>query len=539
MIITKFVSYRLRPYFRAVTYLLIFCFALISTGCETTERKTISVKEYHPAMDYKVIGATFKDGSYKTFGGNECKYFQEYQGKKNVLVFEEYTDTVRIDAKSYKLKKSVQVIELKDVQELIIEKYEANTAGTVLITLGIIIGVVLIAGLIVAASSCPFIYSYDGDKYVFDAEPLGGAVCEALSRTDNSRLPNLSPVDGKFKILVKNEADEVQYLDELKLCIVTHEAGITVTPNPEGEYFKYSRVFAPESVTDENGKNVTAFFSSKDKLCWQTEMNPDTLTNNYSDKHSLKFRFRKPEGANNALLFFNGGTALWGSEMIRVMMQLRGDKLDEWYSSVNSRGADLLKLYSFMDREELFTLRVNLLEGNEYNSKTYIPAGGPYGFDDKVIRVPLDKVQGEYTEIVLTPPPGYWKIDQLEIIYEYEKVGNENIKLIDAISSVDQDGKEFSSSITGKDDKYYIMPETGDYSVLYFSVPEGFDRNKNDVFLKTTGYYELNLDKSKPEQTNLIKEIMYTPGKIIEYTFDVYKQRIKSFMVSKNSNKQK
>ncbi|MCI0472427.1 MAG: hypothetical protein L0Y76_02460, partial [Ignavibacteria bacterium] len=155
---------------------------------------------------------------------------------------------------------------------------------------------------------------------------------------------------------------------------------------------------------------------------------------------------------------------------------------------------------------------------------------------DKLIPLQLEKVKGEYVELMLNPPPGYWKMDQVGLIYEYDKVSSENISFIDAENVIDQEGDYQNASLMQTDDNYYVMQFTGDYSNATFKVPEGFNRNTSEVFLKTTGYYTLNnIEMNRPEQTELIKEIMNTPGKIIEYTFHVYNQKIKTMKELKTS----
>ncbi|MCX6161188.1 MAG: hypothetical protein NTV87_07620, partial [Ignavibacteriae bacterium] len=383
--------------------------------------------------------------------------------------------------------------------------------------------------------SCPYIYSFDGTKYIYDAEPLGGVICEGLMRTDYSRLEHLAPdTQGKFKLLIRNENDEQQFLDEIKLLSVSHNKGSFVTPNPEGEFFEYKNVNPPVSVTDESGKDITKFLSEKDDIKWQTDLQSAALSVPNSGKHTLKFKFKKPDGAKSALIFFNGGTALWGSGMVKSMLELRGDKVDDWYKSVNEGGEEFLKLYSFMEREELFFLKVNLLENGKYTVKTYIPGGGPKVDEDKIIRLPLENVSGEYIEFTLNPPAGYWKIDQIGMIFDYEIAGKENIQTINASFGKDQDGNDITSSLSKKDKDYYRMPLVGNKSDLYFDVPAGFDRTKNEIFLKTTGWYEVNIDKTKPEQMDLISEIMSTPGKIIDYSMSLYNLKLKELTEAQN-----
>ncbi len=104
---------------------------------------------------------------------------------------------------------------------------------SIVATLGVIAGIFGIAIVIAIATkeSCPFVYSYDGENYTFDAEPYGGAICPGLKKTDYSRLEHLKPVAGKYRLLVRNEVEETQYTDEMKLLIVGTRRSTKVDPS--------------------------------------------------------------------------------------------------------------------------------------------------------------------------------------------------------------------------------------------------------------------------------------------------------------------
>ena len=260
----------------------------------------------------------------------------------------------------------------------------------------------------------------------------------------------------------------------------------------------------------------------------------DTSGRTVSDRHQLKFKFSKPEGAKRALIFANCGTAYWGSHMIKVFLDMKGDKVSEWYGSLFSSDKEMQKLLQYLVSEELFMMKVNLLEGDNYNTKTFIPGGGPLVYEDRVIRLPLEKVTGDHVEFILNPPAGFWNIDQIGIIYDYDMTGKDKIKEFDAVYAADQDGRNVLAKISNIDKDYYAMPDLGNYSNIEFGMPVGFDKSVNEIFLKTTGYYEIYTDKSKSEQTALIEDIMNTPGKIIEYSMALYKKDMKILSESIN-----
>jgi hypothetical protein len=80
---------------------------------------------------------------------------------------------------------------------------------------------------VVAATkqSCPFVYSWDGSQYVFDAEPYGGAITRGLEKDDFTQLEQLREQDGLYRLKMVNEVDETQLTNLTELWVVDHLLG--------------------------------------------------------------------------------------------------------------------------------------------------------------------------------------------------------------------------------------------------------------------------------------------------------------------------
>ena len=132
-------------------------------------------------------------------------------------------------------------------------------------------------------SSCPFIYSFDGDNYVFNAEPYGGAYTQGLQRTDWCGLENLKEVDGMYSILVSNELEETQYKE------------VKVAPDFSGEIHTVFDPTAPLVAYDRNGKDLLPYVEKNDKVFWVSQDKDTSPQNRGSLKEELIFEFPKPE----------------------------------------------------------------------------------------------------------------------------------------------------------------------------------------------------------------------------------------------------
>ena len=197
-----------------------------------------------------------------------------------------------------------------------------NAATSFLATVGVVALFVAI-GVIIALTkeSCPFVYSWDGSRFVFDAEPFGGAICEGLKRTELCALDYLAEAGGTYRLLVTNEVNETQYTDQLKLIVVDHPQGTIAVPEFAGGIHAIPAPVSPSRADDRGGRDLMPLIGEKDWKFWQTRESDLEKAAGEGWRDELVFEFPKPAETKTARLIFNGCSTLWGSQMIKKVLE--------------------------------------------------------------------------------------------------------------------------------------------------------------------------------------------------------------------------
>ena len=171
---------------RIVAVISILALHNLTYGCTVGSKETVLTDDLPRFSGYAITAAVLVSGESVAFADPGCAY----DGARRMLT-------------GVDIKGMPRVIPIDDVLYVTVDKTDP-VASAFLTALAVVVVVVAALVILVAASSCPFVYSFDGDHFVFDAEPLGGAVSRGLAKTDWSRLERLQPHDGAYELLVRN-----------------------------------------------------------------------------------------------------------------------------------------------------------------------------------------------------------------------------------------------------------------------------------------------------------------------------------------------
>jgi hypothetical protein len=423
----------------------------------------------------------------------------------------------------YTKNKAKKEIDLSSIHAVKIEK--SNAYFVVLYGGVAVVAALLTIGVATApepppTKSCPFIYSFDGKNYVFDAEPYGGAICQSLKRAEWCGLEHIKEINGQYRVLVANELDETQYTDELKVVIVDHPKGTKVAPDISGKIHSILHPLIPVRAVDGKGNDILAVVSKKDEKFWQTrvtEKNPDKKEDL---KDELIFEFPKPADAKKVKLLVNACTSLWGSQVAKKFLELYGNNLDQWYKEVNNFGPAYQRIMKWYFNEELYLLQIRVETKSGWKSKGTIFGGGPFISEDKVYAIDISDVPGDTLRIKITPPATFWMIDYLSV--DYTEDSDLQIREIGPNQAFYNQDQDVCVKLASNDNNYLIMPNKGDKAGLVFPSPpkiEGMDRS---VILKAIGYYDIHLKAEGEPQQEILEKIHSEPGFTIQYALKEY-----------------
>jgi hypothetical protein len=416
--------------------------------------------------------------------------------------FDRHSPTfLRADTLEARVNKQTVNIAVADMQRVWVESTDKKrtTLAVIGVTVGLFAAVVAIA--IATKESCPFVYSWDGTQYVFDGEPYGGAVTRGLERDDYSHLESLRPDSaGLYRLMVTNEVNETQYTNSMELMVIDHQPGARIEMDEWGKPHEVTNAIGPSSARDQDGRDLVSWLSAPDQKIWEPlpSVNPVSGV-----RQEIVLTYPKPRGATHARLIARAGTGLWGSHMIREILQLRGAEVTNWYAALDQGGPALDALRAWNVREELYVLKLDLDEAGTWNPRGLLPGGGPFLTETRVVPLDISRVSGDSLRLRIRPPSGFWALNSFEI--SYADAGQPiAVTTIAPMTGVTSDGRDVLPDLRTSDDKYYAMPTTGDHAFVSFVAPPSRAGAERSVFLHTRGYYRLHLpEKGSADQVAL------------------------------------
>jgi hypothetical protein len=467
-------------------------FLCVQSGCMVNKVSKLDVGQVSEAEKETIVGVTTKAGI--------------------EVAFDRPGGTMRQGVIQGNVKKSSYSVGLDEVQRVWVERRELSTLRTVGLSVGI--AVVAIAGIVAATKqSCPFVYSWDGKQYVFDAEPYGGAIARGLERDDYSELEHLREQNGWYKLLLTNEVDETQYTNLMELWVVDHPPGSHVVSDEAGKLRAYTEIQPLIAARDLSGNDLLPWLRDRDRRIWEPDAVP---VRDGALRQELILTFPKPKTATQANLIANVATGLWGSFMIKKMVELHGRDTAAWLSAFDRDPTAAQAIHAWAEREGTYRLPIEVQEPSGWVVRGMLPSGGPLLAAERVIPLDVSQVPGSELRIRLRPPVGFWAFNSFAASYGTGQAVRVN--RVAATTATSADGRDIVQDLAASDDRYYVMPTTTDRAELSFRAPRKNPGMERAIFLHTRGWYQLHLRNDGAPDDETIARITSVPDAAARYS---------------------
>jgi hypothetical protein len=400
-----------------------------------------------------------------------------------------------------------------------VEVYDVSTGKTVFFSVGIgvliavaAIFVVALIYLAIKGTSCPFIYTFDGERYEFAGEIFSGTIYPPLERHDYLPLPTLKAVDGEYRLKLANEVREVQHTNLTELWVIDHPPGAEVLVDKYGVPHTLTELHSPTEAVTLRGEDISDRIAAADEMIYMGGA-PEEAE---GEVDGVVLTFDRPREASEAKLVMQGKNSFWLDYVYGQFCELFGDRYHEWYEEQKEARAEELLQWSL---EQGIPLAVYVEEGGEWRFVDYYHIAGPMAAKRDVLAFELPAATSEEVKVKLEFGPLFREIDYVAL--DYSADAPVQLYGVPAASAFDETGRDVAGLLRADDDRYYVQPEIGEYAFITFLAPKAAEGSARTTILHTKGHYEiLRGPRGKPDLTLLYS--FKKAGRFIEFSQEIF-----------------
>ena len=362
-----------------------------------------------------------------------------------------------------------------------------------------------------SVTSCPYFYSFDGERYTLDAEPFGQALFEAVQRPDWVRMDHLREVDGTYRIRMANELDEIEHVDEVKLLVADSAAGQRLVPDADGRLHVLVAPQAPRRAATLAGLDVSSAIRARDERAWTSD--PFTRpAGTRAGRDGLVLEFPRPAGATAVTLAFTVKSTPWASHLLPSLMALHGRELPAWQQRMNADAAARREFLSALRREGPLTLRI--WDGQSWQERGVLANMGPMVWKEQAVRLDLEGIPQGVLRVSLDATAGMWIVDSVAADFASHEATA--VAELSAARATDGKGNDLRGTLAAADARRFVLRK-GDSAELVFRSSPRRPGERPVVILKATGFYSILVPAEDQPDPALFQRIVREPGEFARF----------------------
>ncbi len=350
-----------------------------------------------------------------------------------------------------------------------------------------------LVGYLVTTKSCPHVYSFNGQGFRLDADPLAGAFLPGGERSDWDRLEHLQAVDGQYRLRIVDELKENNHIDDLSLWVVDHPRGTTVLPTVKGELLSLDDAAPPIRALDGQGHDVLAVVRSADDVAFAGHSADFADSLRTDPRERLRLTFKRPRAAGHAVLWLRAHNAPFAEDSYVRYMALMGPG-SEMLLRLSQHSFSYPYRQRIGDEIRRLGLPLWIRTGEGGGPAIEIGPVSPAVQRDFAVPVELPRAaektpQAEDAEkitLTLEMTPLFWEIDQVQLASASPAASPLRLR---AQSAHTKSGRDVLAVVSSADAQRVSL-STGDYIEAVFAAPPVSPSSERTVVLDIRGYYE-------------------------------------------------
>lgn len=348
-----------------------------------------------------------------------------------------------------------------------------NTVGNLLIA-----GTTAAAGLgifLLIACSCPHNYTYDGENYHYNNTLFTGATAPNLERHDYKSLPDYHPENPGYKMLVKNEENELQFTNLMEMIIVNHSADVEIATDQKGAIYTIKQREKATNLTNDKGTDVSALLNESDDQPYLFDQVGE------HDFSHVFARFNVNANKEYAKLIVRSKNSNWGGLVYHSFAELMGENYEKWVKKNQKRTPEEAQKDII---EAGIPLIIEVKQNGSWQVLEAIDLISEVNYNELVVSIPTAYLKDETVEFRLTSGYKFWELDALQMDFSSpEKVSIERRIPASALGESD-----YTTALSMDDELYMEHKTTGDSALVVFdNLP--IASQKRSLFLHSKGYY--------------------------------------------------
>ncbi len=361
------------------------------------------------------------------------------------------------------------------------------TVGGLILTAGIIFLIVLVA------ASCPHIYVHDGKEWVLAAEPNAGAIARSAARDDLSLLPRIiAPRDSIYQLKLTNESSEIDFVDDVRLVVVDHPAGIGVVPDVTGRLLTVGDEVRPLVAKTRSGLDLTTRMDSRGVFFWDGEPQV-TYADRSHPREELVLTYPRPSNAPRGRLIFEGYNTRWSDYVMADFLAKFGKSAKERLDALDTNPEGANKVAKFM-KDAGAWIEVAVHHGATWRSVGHLRAVGPKVSKVQALEFDVPRDGKATVDVRLRWAPIFWNIMRANADFTKSALATMVTEIAPQRAYSLKQGNVLPHLRAS--DGTYLRLDRGDEVVLSFAAPPEVPGMERTVLLRSRAYYKLLIDES-------------------------------------------